>query len=265
MCIYPKRIRKESIPAIIKSVHNKIYENEINIFQAHYFIIIVATNITRGLCSILLIADTGIVHGIDNSILVVHPILWHHHGSIDVHIILRHHGLVHLLFRHIEHHVTVIAIEIAVGIRGRLDVFVNDRRLEGHIGDIDVLVDNTAIDVEFQLFVHPMLEELHRRSVAAAHAAAAFALLASATASILAGVEVGAAEVGGGVVVGAVGLAAAAGLAVGEELAIVGGVLADPNLADLAVVTFDVATEFVVAVEALRLIFTELAKRRLTG
>ena len=191
--------------------------------------------------------------------------LRHHHGCVDVGIVLGYHSLVHLLLRHVEHHVAVIAIEMIVGKRGRLDMFVDNRRLKGHLWDVDVLHDDTTIDVEFHLFIHPVLEEVHRRGVATAHAAAAFALFATATASVLARVEVRASEVGGGVVVGAVGLAAAAGFAVGEELAVLGGVFADPHPSDLAVVSLDVSTQLVVAVKALRLVVTELAERRLTG
>lgn len=70
-------------------------------------------------------------------------------------------------------------------------------------------------------------------------------------------------EVGGGVIVGAVCLAIAAGFTAVEPAGSVGWVLADPDFAIDGMMSLDVAAELVVAVKAQRLFVAECAVRRL--
>lgn len=121
-----------------------------------------------------------------------------------------------------------------------------------------------ALDVELVLFEHPVLELVHRGPIAAAHAAAVFTLLATASTSVFTRVEMSSAEVGGCVVVGAVRLAVATSFAAAEEVALSGCILADPDFANRGVVSFDVSSEFMFAVKALRLFSTELTEGCLT-
>lgn len=143
-----------------------------------------------------------------------------------------------------------------------VDHLVDHGGLVHGVGD-DVLDDGAAVEVHLELLVHPVLEEFHGRVVAPSHAAAVLGLFGPAAAPVLARVEVGAAQVRGGVVVGAVRLAGAARLAVGQECPRGRGVLADPDAADRRVVAVHVPAQLVVAVKALGLVVAEPAKGRL--
>lgn len=189
---------------------------------------------------------------------------WHLVATCDVHGRGIHGRLVvlSLLLRHVEIHVEIAVIHhVAARRRHELGEIGHghNRPQVGSFGG-DVLHDEDAVDVLLQPLIHPELQMLHRGVVAATHAAAVFARLLLASALVLARVEVRAAEMGRRVVVGAVGLAVAAGFAVREEGAGFADVFADPDAADVQVMAFHVAAEFVVAVEAVGLVVAEAAE-----
>lgn len=95
--------------------------------------------------------------------------------------------------------------------------------------------------------------------VASTLAAALLGILAASAPAALAGVEVRAAKMSRGVVVGAVFLAVAAGFAVGEEGLVGGDVDADPDFAYGGVHAVNVPAELVLTVEAFGLVIADVA------
>lgn len=111
--------------------------------------------------------------------------------------------------------------------------------------DVAVGGDNlphvAAIDVTLKALIHVMLQHVHRGLIASTHATAPFTLLVTSTTLVLAGVEMGSSEVGGGVVVGTVGLTIAACLTAVEPAWSLGWVLTDPDFANNRMVSLDMA------------------------
>jgi hypothetical protein len=139
------------------------------------------------------------------------------------------------------------------------------------VGDV-AAVGIVGRNKEFPVFhdvlirlVHPQLQDVHRWVITSTLAASPFAVfLATTTASLLAGVEVSTAEMGGSVVVGAIAFAAAACFAVCEELAIGRDVATDPHLSEGGMGSLDMSAELMFSVEAVRLLVAVRAIRFLS-